>query len=119
MHTVVNGRAVVDGRTLDEWLPLVTDAIVAGCDPVRVIAFGSTARGEDGPDSDIDLLVELHSIAPATKTARMIEVRSLIDAPVAVDLLVTDAADIAGRGDLPGILRVALREGRVVYERPR
>jgi len=119
MHTVVNGRAVVGGRTLHEWLAVITGSIVAGCDPVRVIAFGSTARGDDGPDSDIDLLVELDSIAPATKTARMIEVRGLIDAPVAVDVLVTDAADMARRGDLPGILRVALREGRVVYERPR
>jgi hypothetical protein len=40
-----------------------------------------------------------------------------ITAPVPVDLLVTDPAEIAERGDLPGILRVALREGRVVYER--
>ena len=31
---------------------------------------------------------------------------------------VTDTAEIAERGDLPGILRVALREGRVVDERP-
>jgi hypothetical protein len=39
-----------------------------------------------------------------------------INAPAPVDLLVTDPAEIAERGDLPGILRVALREGRVVYE---
>ena len=27
--------------------------------PQKVIMFGSTARGEDGPNSDIDLLVAL------------------------------------------------------------
>ncbi len=35
--------------------------------PRRVVLFGSRARGEAGPDSDIDLLVILDDDAPAEK----------------------------------------------------
>ena len=41
------------------------DAIVRRFDPVEVILFGSRARGDDGPDSDWDLLVVLDDDAPA------------------------------------------------------
>jgi hypothetical protein len=47
-----------------------------------------------------------------------VELARAITAPVPVDLLLTDPAEIAERGDLPGMMRVALREGRVGYERP-
>lgn len=116
-RTEVDGKAHIDGRTLDQWAADIVERVVAGCNPARVIVFGSVARGDDGPDSDIDLLVELDSIAPSTKTDRMVEIRHLVKAPVAVDLLVTDKFDLAARADLPGILRVALREGRTAYER--
>lgn len=41
------------------------DPVVAFFRPRRVILFGSAARGEAGPDSDIDLLVVLDDDAPA------------------------------------------------------
>jgi uncharacterized protein len=37
--------------------PELLDPVVAYFNPRRVIVFGSVARGEAGPDSDIDLLV--------------------------------------------------------------
>jgi uncharacterized protein len=43
------------------------DPVVAYFKPRRVILFGSTARGEAGPDSDIDLLVVLDDDAPLDK----------------------------------------------------
>lgn len=115
---VVDGKIRYDGRTLAEWEPEIVRRVLAGCSPRRVVVFGSVARGEDGPDSDLDLLVEFDTIAPATKIDRMVEIRSLIGVAVPVDVLVTDEDELARRGDLPGILRVALREGRTAYERP-
>lgn len=56
---VVDGKVRYNGRTLAEWVPSVVRDIVAACDPLQVIAFGSVALGEDGPDSDIDVLVVL------------------------------------------------------------
>lgn len=115
---VVDGKVRHDGRTLAEWVPEIVRRILAGCSPRRVVVFGSVARGEDGPDSDLDLLVEFDTIAPATRIDRMVEIRSLIGVALPVDVLVTDEDELARRGDLPGILRVALREGRTAYERP-
>jgi predicted nucleotidyltransferase len=43
------------------------DPVVAYFRPRRVIAFGSVARGDAGPDSDIDLLVVLDDDAPAAQ----------------------------------------------------
>ena len=45
------------GLTLREALPFVVQEIVDAFDPGEVIVFGSIARGEEGPDSDLDLLV--------------------------------------------------------------
>ena len=45
--------------------PELLDPVVAYFQPRRVIVFGSVARGEAGPDSDIDLLVVLDDDAPA------------------------------------------------------
>jgi predicted nucleotidyltransferase len=111
------GKALYDGRTLAEWCPDVVSAIVYAVNPVEIILFGSVARGDDGPDSDVDLLVVLDSAAPATKLERAVTARASAGAPVPVDLFVTDMTELAERGDLPGLLRVAIREGRRVYAR--
>jgi predicted nucleotidyltransferase len=83
-----------------------------------VVLFGSVAHGADGPDSDIDLLVVLPQVEKNGRHGLTVELARAITAPVPVDLLLTDPAEIAERGDLPGMMRVALREGRVGYERP-
>jgi uncharacterized protein len=108
---VVEGRARYRGRTLAEWVPAVVADLVASSRPVRVLLFGSAARGADGPDSDIDLLVVLPRVDPGRRHQLTVELARAITAPVPVDLLATDPAEVAARGDLPGILRVALREG--------
>jgi predicted nucleotidyltransferase len=40
-----------------DWASLAADRIVERCDARRVVLYGSVARGDDGPGSDIDLLV--------------------------------------------------------------
>jgi predicted nucleotidyltransferase len=114
---VVDGRIRYAGRTLAGWVPEVVADLVGAAQPLRVLLFGSVARGVDGPDSDIDLLVVLPTAERASRHELTVMLARAITAPVPVDLLVTAPAEIAERGDLPGILRVALREGRVVYDR--
>lgn len=114
---VVHGRIRYGGKTLAEWVPDVVGDLVAVAQPLRVLLFGSVARGVDGPDSDIDLLVVLPEAERRRRHELTVTMARAISAPAPVDLLVTDPAEIAERGDLPGVLRVALREGRVVYER--
>jgi len=62
-------------RTLREWVPLAVDDIVAKYNPVRIILFGSVARGEEGADSDVDLLVVLDEVAPTDRARLMGEMR--------------------------------------------
>ncbi len=108
-----------EGKTLEEWLPSVVERVVEIFDPLRIVLFGSLARGEVGYDSDIDLLVVFDEVEWEKKRELTVDImRSLVGLPVPVDIIVTDLDEIARRGDLVGpILRPALREGRVVHER--
>lgn len=115
---VVDGRARYDGRTLDEWVPTIIDELVSACDPLQVILFGSVARGEDGPDSDIDVLVVLPNVDRARRHEVVARLRRAVTAPVPVDVFVTDPSEIERRRDVIGsLLYWPLREGRVVHGR--
>ncbi len=105
-------------RTLREWVPAVVDDIVAKYNPAKIILFGSVAHGEEGPDSDLDLLVVLDQIDPDDRARLMGEIRFAISAPVAIDVFVTDIEESERRKDVIGSMHYwPLREGEVVYER--
>jgi predicted nucleotidyltransferase len=99
------------------YIEQMAEAIVLGFNPLRIILFGSHARGTPTADSDVDFLVVL----PKVENARLSAIRireALAKFPLPKDIIVTSPDEIAERGDLIGsILRPALREGRVIYER--
>jgi len=108
-----------EGKTLEEWLPAVVERIVEQFDPLKVILFGSLARGEMGYDSDIDLLVVFDHVEWENKRNLTVDIRRAIAGiPVPVDVIVTDVDEIDRRGHIVGtVLRPALREGTLVHER--
>ncbi len=86
-------------------------------DPERVILFGSRARGDAKDWSDVDLLVVMPDGTDRREAAVDMGV-ALGDLPVAKDIVVTTPSHIEQRGDVIGtVLRPALREGTVLYER--
>ena len=94
----------------------MTERIVRGFHPVQIILFGSHARGDADPQSDVDLLVIFSELADKRKTTVDIR-RALADLPVAKDILVTTPEELARGRDLVGTtLRSAQREGKILYE---
>ena len=87
-------------------------------DPVQIILFGSYARGDFGPDSDMDLLV----IEEGVEHVRQESVRlrqELRGLPVPIDVIVATPEHVQRYRDAIGLIYgPAIREGRVLYERP-
>jgi predicted nucleotidyltransferase len=112
------GKAIYNGRTLAEWVPEVVDALVRACDPEQVLLFGSVARGDDGPDSDLDLMVVCSSIDYTKRHELEAELYAEIGGRAPVQLFVTDRRECERRRDVIGSMHYwPLREGRVVYAR--
>ena len=104
--------------SLPECLPEMVERIVQRFDPLRIVLFGSWARGDAQTDSDVDLLVVLPHVEHKRRAA--VEVlRALNGVPVSKDVIVATPEEIAARGNVVGlVLHPALREGKVIYERP-
>ncbi|MBI2301850.1 MAG: nucleotidyltransferase domain-containing protein [Armatimonadetes bacterium] len=94
----------------------MVERIVAEFAPLRIVLFGSQARGDTHSDSDVDLLVVMPD-GSANWSTRVAIRRALSHFPVAKDIVVTTPEEIRRRGCLPGtVLQPALEEGRTLYE---
>ena len=99
--------------------PELLDPVVAYFRPRRVILFGSRARGDFGPDSDIDLLVVVDDDTPAEKVTLRAgsEARRPYHEPA--DVIPVREATFRQNALVAGTLsRAAALDGIVVYERP-
>jgi hypothetical protein len=114
--TVLNAANQPDARTL---VPdTLLRSIVAELGPQRIIVFGSRARGDARPDSDIDLLVVLDDDVPLEKLgAKAIHAaRGGYRKPL--DIIPCRASVLAKRARAIGsFAHVVLRDGVTVYER--
>ncbi len=91
--------------------------IVSQFRPERIILFGSHARGEAGPDSDVDLLIVMPVEGSRREKAVEIGV-ALHDIRVPKDIIVTTPEAFESRKDIVGTIeRPAARHGKVLYAR--
>jgi len=104
-------------ETRQEEIQKMVELIVERFHPEKIILFGSHARGEAGPDSDIDLLVVMNVQGPK-REAQLNVRRSLHDVRVPKDVVVSTPEEFARRKDVIGTIeRPADREGTVLYAR--
>jgi uncharacterized protein len=90
--------------------------IVEKFSPERVILFGSHARNEEGPDSDVDMLVIL-SHDQDRNVLKAIEILQLLNPPFSIDLLVRRPEDVERRLSMRDyFMRDIMKEGKVLYE---
>jgi predicted nucleotidyltransferase len=73
------------GLATAEKIVSAVEQIVAKCKPMRVVAFGSRARGDHRRDSDLDLAVILETYEPKV-TGRVIS-RADVDVWMSMDIL--------------------------------
>lgn len=108
-------RPLTQEAVLAEIVPDMTKRIVEAVHPVRVILFGSAARGQMGPDSDLDVLVVMPDEADPNEVSKAIY-RSLRGLGFATDALVIGESDLSLHGDDPWLVyRNALAEGMDLY----
>jgi predicted nucleotidyltransferase len=105
-----------DWFVTDEKLAEVLRRIVATADPNRVILFGSRARGENRPDSDLDLAVIID--APEEEVRRRLPHSVLRGLQMEVSLIVVSQEKYdLHRPWLNSVFNYIDREGVVLYDR--
>jgi len=111
----LGGTEIADEDADNEVLADVIRRIVRVAALERILLFGSTARGEAGPDSDLDLLVIKAGQYHRRDLAGEIY-KNLRGVGRAVDIVVVTPEDVERyRDSFALVIAPALREGRVVY----
>jgi len=98
-------------KILDELVRRIVDAVF----PRRIVLFGSAARGDMGPDSDLDILVVMPDGTHRRRTAQNLY-RALLGLGFATDILVVTESDVRKyREEVSLVLCRALRDGKEMY----
>lgn len=101
--------------TLGEAIEEAVRRIVDEAHPIQVVLFGSAARGDLGPDSDLDLLVVMPDGTDRLDTAYRLH-RRLRHLGWAKDIVVALESDVEALRDNPSmVIHTALNEGKVLY----
>lgn len=95
---------------------LVTDLLPYG--PEKIILFGSAARGDADEYSDLDVIVIKETDRRFVQ--RLVDAGALVSSPRHVDIFVytPDELEAMIEEENP-FIESALRDGKVVYEKPR
>lgn len=107
----INRRKRIPQKAIDQ----VVQQIVEKFKPQKIILFGSYARGNPRPESDVDMLVVMDT--PQKEIQQAIQICQQIEYRFGLDLIVHTPKYLAKRvkmGDW--FLRDVLEEGKVLYE---
>jgi predicted nucleotidyltransferase len=107
-------------QVTDELLKEMTDTIVREVNPRQIILFGSYARGDARPDSDLDILVVEDGPFDAQRSRRAAMTRLcdiMFDYYIPIDFLIFTPEEMEKWKDAKNhVVAHALGEGRILYE---
>lgn len=93
----------------------ITAQLIQKYKPEKIILFGSAARGDAAPGSDIDLLI-IKRDTPSYSADRIMEVSDLVERDVPVDFLVYRPEEFEKRVSLGDpFIELILKEGKILY----
>ena len=106
-----NGLQVIDREALDDAVRRIVEVF----HPKSIAVFGSVARDEAGPDSDLDLFIEMDS--DLRPIARGMEVRRVLrNVGFPMDIFVYTPAEVAdARTRFGNLMTYVDTEGQVLY----
>ncbi len=97
-------------------LTSLTEQIVKTARPVKIILFGSRARGRESRASDYDLLVVVKDGSKRREIAQTLY-RNIRNIRTPFDLVVATEGDLKEHGDNPYLIyKNAVNEGTKIYE---
>ena len=102
----------------ERFLQEIVQSMIETAEPDRIVLFGSGARGEMTPESDLDFLIVKADCSTTTTGARIRERLPWNSSMPITDIFVVQPEDIEEYGHEAGsVIGKALQEGRVLYER--
>jgi len=105
----------MDTATISQHIDHLVEQIVQAVHPMKIIVFGSAARGQAGPQSDVDLLVVMPEGTHRRRTAQHLY-QQISGNGVSFDVLVATPSMLEKHSDNPGLIyRTILEEGQEVY----
>ncbi len=118
---MAQARDLAPAAVTDDLLREIVRRIREAGDPLKIVLFGSHARGDAGGSSDLDLLVVEESDLPSYKRSPKYYHATWDTSPGRDrDIVVWTPEEIEAWKAVPNhFVTTALREGRVLYERPR
>ena len=107
-QTKINGIA-------EPMLVEIIKRIVAVAKPQKIILFGSGARGQLGPSSDLDILVVKDGVSRRGLAQEIYGHMRGIE--IGLDIVVATSEDLVRFKDSPTVvIAQALKEGKVIYD---
>ena len=112
LYVKTSGSSTVTPQLQTPSYSEVTRCILSVSEPIKIIIFGSHARGEGTPDSDLDILVVLDEIE-TTRTEGIRLRRALRKLMYPFDIIVSTPEKITRYRDTQGMIyQSALNEGK-------
>ena len=99
----------------DQLFEQVRSRLVAAVNPKRIVVFGSRARGDERPDSDLDLMVVADVHGSLSERSRAIRL-PLLEVHVPMDVVIYTPEEYERFRKWPSsVAGIADREGRVLH----